>query len=169
MERDRGTEGETLCPIPGNWCAHRRRRTEQKAEKKERNKERAPNLATPGHLVASYNLYGSYGRHILSFHHTLFGLPPPTLTEPHTSLALSTIACVTCSHKWSTLFSPSHSSFFPPRDLVYPSLYWCFLSFSFLILLAPSTTSLLLIHTPTNLTLPGCYLLWDTPHLILIK
>ena len=36
---------------------------------------------------------------ISSFYHTLF---PPTLTEPHTSLALSTIAHFTCSHICST-------------------------------------------------------------------
>ena len=48
--------------------------------------------------------------------------------------------------------SPSYSTLFPLRDLVYPSLYWCSYNFSLLILLASSTT-LLLIHVSTNLTL----------------
>ena len=33
-ERDRGTEGEILYSIPGNWCAHGGRRTERKTKGK---------------------------------------------------------------------------------------------------------------------------------------
>ena len=45
------------------------------------------------------------------------------------------------------------SIFIPSKDLVSPSLYCCSFNFLLLILLAPSTISLLLIHAPTNLSL----------------
>ena len=53
----------------------------------------------------------------------------------------------------STLLSSSHSILFPSRDIAYRFLHSCPLNFSLLILLAPSTTSLLSIHVLTSLTL----------------
>ena len=85
-------------------------------------------------------------------HRTLFGFFPSTLTETHRFLALSTVPRVTRSHICSTL-SPSPYMLFPSRDQAYPSFYRTSLSFSPLILLAPTTASLLLIDAPTNLTL----------------
>ena len=65
------------------------------------------------------------------------------------------------------LFSPYHSTF-PPlsRDLAYPSLFWCSFHFSLLILLTPFTTSILLIHGPTNLTLHSTTWWSERPHSI---
>ena len=61
---DRGRRGETIHTNPGERCAYGGRRTEQKT-KNERNRERAPKLATLDHLVASYDAQGSYGGPIL--------------------------------------------------------------------------------------------------------
>ena len=74
------------------------------------------------------------------------------LTERQTSLSFSTIAHFTCSHICLKL-SPSPSTLFPSRHLAYPSLYNLPSASQILILLAPTTTSHLLIHGPTNLTL----------------
>ena len=52
-------------PIPGNEGTHRGRRNEWKTE---RNGERVPNPATLDHLVASYDVQGSYGKPIRFIH-----------------------------------------------------------------------------------------------------
>ena len=57
------------------------------------------------------------------------------LTELHTSLALSTTTCFTFSHICSALISPFYTTL--SRHLAYPSLCWCSISFSLLILLVP--------------------------------
>ena len=59
----------------------------------------------------------------------------------------------TCSYISLTFLSSSHSTLLLSRHLTYLSIYWCSLSFSLLIILAPFTNSLLLIHAPNNLTL----------------
>ena len=60
MERDRGTQGETPNPVPGN-SQEMQSRTENRREQKERNRELVPNPATPDHSVASYDTHGSHG------------------------------------------------------------------------------------------------------------
>ena len=61
-ERDQGAEGETLYSRPSDRYVKRGKVTERKTEEeqKERNRKRAPNPATPDHLVASYDPHGSY-------------------------------------------------------------------------------------------------------------
>ena len=54
-------------------------------------------IASCQHLLPII-LHSSNCSFISSFYHTLFGFFPPTLTEPHTSLALSAITRFTCSH-----------------------------------------------------------------------
>ena len=63
-------------------------------------------ISSSQHLPSTL-LYPSDIFYLIIPPHTLW-VPPPPLTEPHTSLALSTIACFTCSHICSTLPSPAH-------------------------------------------------------------
>ena len=58
----------------------------------------------------------------LIYHHTVFWFFPPTFTEPHTSLALSTIARSICFYVCLILLSPSYLLLFPSRDLPYPPI-----------------------------------------------
>ena len=46
-ERDRGIEGETPNPIPGNWCAHRGERVERKTDE---NKKKETGSGSPTQL-----------------------------------------------------------------------------------------------------------------------
>ena len=51
-ERDRGTEGETPNPIPGNWCAHRGGIAERK---KEENEKKETGKGSPTHLPCTFS------------------------------------------------------------------------------------------------------------------
>ena len=92
-------------------------------------------------------------QYLLSFNCSLYppyilGSLPPTLTEPHSSLALSTTAHFTCSHicfKFLTLILFYSLTF---RHLGYLSVYCYSLNFSLLTLLALFTISLVLPMYP---------------------
>ena len=101
------------------------------------------------------------------FYHTFFMFVSSTLVEFHTSLALSTIVRFTYFHVCTTLLSSSYSTLSVSRNLVYPSLKWCSLSFWLLIFIAPFTTSLLLINTHKNLTLHCPSIMDITQHIFL--
>ena len=57
-------QGETL-PHPRRLMRILGIKNRREDRREERNRERVPNPATPDHLVASYNPYGSYGGLIL--------------------------------------------------------------------------------------------------------
>ena len=63
-ESDQATEDETSYSNPGNGCAHRGRRTQQKTEIVKK-MERVLNPVTLDHSVASYDPEGSYRERIL--------------------------------------------------------------------------------------------------------
>ena len=124
-------------------------------------------IVTCQHLLSIIILSPNHSFYLILPPNTLLVLPPPPLSLSH-PLPCTFKNCpfhLICSHMCSTLLSPSHPI---PFHLAYPSLYWCFFSFSLLVLLAPTTTSFLLILALTNLTLSSTTWWSENPRPILL-